>query len=50
MNLVEVENGINDDIQKQDCPDTLYMGGSAYSVNMLKRRGCPKLANYNGVW
>ena len=32
------------------CPDSLYMGGTAYEVNMLKKAGCPKPSNYTGIW
>jgi hypothetical protein len=32
------------------CPDSLYGGGNAYAISMLKKRGCPKPAFYHGVW
>ena len=38
------------DTVELSCPDALYMGGSAYAVSMLKKRGCPRPANYQGPW
>jgi len=32
------------------CPDSLYRGGNSYAVNILKRAGCPRPANYDGPW
>jgi len=48
-NIVETA-GAEEYSKKVECPDSLYMGGSAYEVNMLKRMGCPKPENYNGPW
>lgn len=39
-----------DTTQERNCPNSLYMGGSAYEVSMLKKQGCPKPANYTGDW
>jgi len=51
----ETYQDVVDTMQQQDtvklnCPKTLYMGGNAYAVSMLKKRGCPKPTNYQGAW
>jgi len=39
-----------DTTQQLNCPNSLYMGGNAYAISMLKKQGCPKPANYTGEW
>jgi hypothetical protein len=41
---------VADQAPQVHCPDSLYMGGNAYAINMLKKSGCQKPKNYNGAW
>jgi hypothetical protein len=41
---------VADSAFKMQCPSSLYMGGTEYEVNILKKMGCPKPDNYSGSW
>lgn len=46
INTADVDQAEN----KLPCPNSLYGGGNAYAINMLKKRGCPKPEFYSGPW